>query len=191
MSFCFNNKMLDLTHLTVKTFIKLFSNKYIIEELTMIKEAKCSINKYLVSDKYNNNRPFSFYKIFYKKNKEYLQRNDARHPYGMLKNKYISSITEFKDYLKNPEKYIYKHYINQLQLLSNKINIHFSNKKKIIIIIRPKIFKIKVDKEIYRKLLSLLMKKYKKISRKNIKSEIYDYLDIYHININNRNFYKI
>ena len=136
-----------------------------------------------------NIKTFGFYKLFYKSEKKFLKLTDERHPYAMIKKKYITSISEFKAYLKNPEKYIQKQYINRLRLLSTNINIGFINRKNLIIITIPKIFKKETNKTIYKKFLSLLKKKYKKIIRKKTFKNYHS--DIYHIKTNNNLFYKI
>jgi len=189
---CFNENILNLTHLTLKKFIEFFSTKYKIQNIPLkkyMKTYKCSTNEYLVSDKFMNIKNFGFYKLFYKTDKKYLKLTDERHPYAMIKHKYITSIMEFKSYLKNPEKYIQNTYINRLREMSAKTEIGFINKKNLIIITIPRIFKKEKNKRIHKKFISLLKRKYKKVIRKKTFKNYYS--DIYHIKLNDSNFYKI
>jgi hypothetical protein len=189
---CFDKNILNLTHLTLKKFIEFFSNKYEIKSVPLkkyVKTYKCSTNKFLVSDKFLNIKNFGFYKLFYKSEKKFLKLTDERHPYAMIKKKYITSITEFKSYLKNPEKYIQDNYINRLRELSTGCEIGFINKKNLIIITIPRIFKKAKNKKIHIKFLSLLKKKYKKVIRKKTFKNFYS--DVYHIKLNDTDFYKL
>jgi hypothetical protein len=189
---CFNENILNLTHLTLKKFIEFFSTKYTIQSVPLkkyIKTYKCSTNQFLVSDKFMNIKNFGFYKLFYKSEKKYLKLTDERHPYAMIKNKYITTITEFKSYLKNPEKYIHKNYIARLRAFSSETEIGFINKKNLIIITIPRIFKKMKNKTIHKKFISLLKRKYKKVIRKKTFKNYYS--DVYHIKLNDTNFYKL
>ena len=183
---CFNPTILNITHLTIKKFIEFYSNQYKIQLLPFkkyMKTQKCSSNEYIVSDKFLDIKNFGYYKLFYKSEKKYLKLDDERHPYAMIRKKYIRNIDDFKKYLRSPLPFIQRNYISRLKKLGNEINISL-----LILTIPYKLTKQHKIKK--RKFLKLLKQKYKKITRKKTVKNYY-YSEIYHKNEENTEFFKI
>ena len=189
---CFNPTILNITHLTIKKFIEFYSNKYKIQLLPLkkyMKKLKCSSNEYIVSDKFLDIKNFGYYKLFYKSEKKFLKLDDERHPYAMIKKKYITNIDDFKKYLRSPLPYIQYNYINRLKQLAKHTKISLLNNKTLLILTIP--YKLTNQQKIKKKkFLKLLKQKYKKITRKKTVKNYY-YSEIYHKKEENIDFFKI
>jgi len=172
---CFDKNILDISFLTLKNMINFYSNKYKIYNIDK-KIAKCSKNKYITSSKFFNHYIIDNYKLYYKPDKIFLKLNNELHPYYAIKQKYVKSFPEFKDYLRNPKKYLINYYINKIKNLCHSINMGFLQHKQTIIITMPKKFKTKKKILIKNRILKIIKKKFNNhtiINKKFFKSIIF------------------